>query len=80
MPGSADEAGLRRRVRSLLVSVGSGITGSAGDAEDVVQDALPGPDPGGNHDCLTAGLPGDRGDAAGISALGSGVLRHHEHR
>ncbi len=41
MPGSADEAGAaEEESRPLLFSIAYGMTGSAGDAEDVVQDAF----------------------------------------
>ena len=41
MPGSADEAGVAEAVhRPLLFSIAYGMTGSVGDAEDIVQDAF----------------------------------------
>ena len=41
MPGSADEAGAAEaEYRPLLFSIAYGMTGSAGDAEDIVQDAF----------------------------------------
>ena len=47
MPGSADEAGAAEaQYRPLLFSIAYGMTGSAGDAEDIVQDAVPRPGPG----------------------------------
>ena len=39
MPGSADETG-GTEYRALLFSIAYGMTGSVGDAEDIVQDAL----------------------------------------
>ena len=43
MPGSADEAGpAEEEYRPLLFSIGYGMTGSVGDAEDIVQDAFVG--------------------------------------
>jgi RNA polymerase sigma-70 factor (ECF subfamily) len=41
VPGSADEAGAaEERYRPLLFSIAYGMTGSVGDAEDIVQDAF----------------------------------------
>ncbi len=40
MPGSADEAGAAAEYRPLLFSIAYGMTGSVGDAEDIVQDAF----------------------------------------
>ena len=41
MPGSADEAGAaEEEYRPLLFSIAYGMTGSVGDAEDIVQDAF----------------------------------------
>ena len=40
MPGSADEAGAAQEYRPLLFSIAYGMTGSVGDAEDIVQDAF----------------------------------------
>ena len=40
MTGSADEAGAAARYRPLLFSIAYGMTGSVGDAEDIVQDAF----------------------------------------
>ena len=41
MPGSADEAGAAEAEhRPLLFSIAYGMTGSVGDAEDIVQDAF----------------------------------------
>ena len=41
MPGSADEAGSAEvAYRPLLFSIAYGMTGSVGDAEDIVQDAF----------------------------------------
>ena len=41
MPGSADEAGAAEaEYRPLLFSIAYGMTGSVGDAEDIVQDAF----------------------------------------
>ena len=41
MPGSADEAGAAEaQYQPLLFSIAYGMTGSAGDAEDIVQDAF----------------------------------------
>ena len=41
MPGSADEAGAAQaQYRPLLFSIAYGMTGSVGDAEDIVQDAF----------------------------------------
>ena len=43
MPGSADEAGpAGAEYRPLLFSIAYGMTGSVGDAEDIVQDAFVG--------------------------------------
>ena len=43
MPGSADEAGAaEEEYRPLLFSIAYGMTGSVGDADDIVQDAFPG--------------------------------------
>ena len=39
MPGSADETGAAT-YRPLLFSIAYGMTGSVGDAEDIVQDAF----------------------------------------
>ena len=39
MPGSADEAGAAG-YRPLLFSIAYGMTGSVGDAEDIVQDVF----------------------------------------
>ena len=39
MPGSADETGAAE-CRPLLFSIAYGMTGSVGDAEDIVQDAF----------------------------------------
>ena len=41
MPGSADETGAAG-YRPLLFSIAYGMTGSVGDAEDIVQDAFVG--------------------------------------
>jgi DNA-directed RNA polymerase specialized sigma24 family protein len=41
VPGSAAEAGAAG-YRPLLFSIAYGMTGSVGDAEDIVQDAFPG--------------------------------------
>jgi RNA polymerase sigma-70 factor (TIGR02957 family) len=40
VPGSADEAGSAEEYRPLLFSIAYGMTGSVGDAEDIVQDAF----------------------------------------
>ena len=41
MPGSADETGAAEaEYRPLLFSIAYGMTGSVGDAEDIVQDAF----------------------------------------
>ena len=41
MPGSAGEAGpAEAEYRPLLFSIADGMTGSVGDAEDLVQDAF----------------------------------------
>lgn len=42
MPGSADETGAAAGYRPLLFSIAYGMTGSVGDAEDIVQDAFVG--------------------------------------
>ena len=42
MPGSADEADAAQEYQPLLFSIAYGMTGSVGDAEDIVQDAFVG--------------------------------------
>ncbi len=61
MPGSADEAdAAEAEYRPLLFPIAYGMTGSVGDAGDIVQDAFPRPDPGapgGDHDHRSEGVP-----------------------
>ena len=57
MPGSADET-VAAGYRPLLFSIAYGMTGSVGDAEDIVQDAFLGLTRarGGDHDHRSEGV------------------------
>ena len=77
MPGSADETGAAG-YRPLLFSIAYGMTGSVGDAEDIVQDALLGltrARQAGTTIAESEGVPDDGGDAAGnqLPEVGAGT-------
>ncbi len=74
MPGSADETGAAG-CRPVLFSIARGMTGSVGDAGDVVEDAFPGLTRARQAGTtITEGVPDDGRDTAGnqLPAFGAG--------
>ena len=74
MPGSADETGAAG-CRPVLFSIARGMTGSVGDAGDVVEDAFPGLTQARQAGTtITEGVPDDGRDTAGnqLPAFGAG--------